>query len=82
VVTVMVANERAQVGDFMHQNSYGWKALYYKDQPLILSDYLIKAFPTAYLIGPEGTLILSPAPLPSDGFEQQLFRIMRSRGEI
>lgn len=82
VVTVMVANERVQVKDFMQRNSYGWKALYYEDQPSILTDYLIRAFPTAYLIGPDGTLVLSPSPLPSDGFEQQLFRIMRSRGEI
>ena len=82
VVTVMVAKEKVEVSDFMQRNGYGWKALYYEDQPNILTDYLIKAFPTAFLIGPDGNLVLSPATLPSDGFEQQLFRIMRSRGEI
>lgn len=82
VVTVMVAQDESQVKDFMQRNGYGWKALYYEGQPGILSDYQIKAFPTAYLIGPDGKLVLSPSSLPSDGFEQQLFRIMRSKGEI
>lgn len=82
VITVMVAEEEKQVKDFMIRNGYGWQALFYKGQPGILSDYLVKAFPTAYLIDPEGNLVLSPSSLPSDGFEQQLFRIMRSKGEI
>lgn len=82
VVTIMVAEEKEQVKAFMVRNQYGWKALYYNEQITLLSDYLVKAFPVAYLIGPDGKLILSPAPLPSDGFEQQLFRIMRSRGDI
>ncbi len=82
VVTVMVASSREEVTGFMSRNSYGWKALYFEEQPGILEDYLIKAFPTAFLIGSDGKMVLSPAPLPSDGLEQQLFRIMRSRGEI
>ncbi|MFH0757390.1 MAG: TlpA disulfide reductase family protein [Bacteroidota bacterium] len=82
VLTIMVAEKEEQVKAFMERNQYGWKALYYDEQVKMLSDYLVKAFPVAYLIGPDGKLILSPAPLPSDGFEQQLFRIMRSRGDI
>lgn len=82
ILTVMVAEEESLAKDFMKRNGYGWKALFYEGQPGVLSDYLIKAFPVAYLIGPDGNLVLSPSPLPSDGFEQQLFRIMRSRGEI
>jgi len=82
VVTVMVSEERAKLDDFMQRNAYGWKVLHYEGQPGLLVDYLVRAFPTAYLIGPDGNLILSPSSLPSDGFEQELFRIMRSRGEI
>jgi len=82
VVSIMVAEGKQQVSEFMEKNSYGWKALYYDDHPGILGEYMIRAFPTAYLIGRDGKLILSPAMLPSEGFEQQLFRIMRSRGEI
>ena len=82
VVSVMVAEERENVEHFMERNGYLWKALFYEDQPDILRDYQVRAFPTSYLIGPDGNLVLSPAPLPSEGFEQQLFRIMRSKGEI
>jgi len=82
VVTVMVSEEREKLDDFMKRNGYSWKVLHYEGQPGLLVDYLVRAFPTAYLIGPDGKLILSPSALPSDGFEQQLFRIMRSRGDI
>jgi len=82
VVSIMVAEYSEQVGDFMERNQYLWKALFYGGENGILDDYLVKAFPVAYLLGPDGNIILSPAPLPSDGFEQQLFQIMRSRGDI
>ena len=82
VVCIMVAEHNEEIGAFMDRNQYLWKALFYGGENGILDDYLVKAFPVAYLLGPDGNIILSPAPLPSDGFEQQLFRIMRSRGEI
>jgi len=82
VVTVMVAETQEQVKDFMHRNGYSWTALYGGDDFELLNSYMVRAFPVAYLLGPEGKLIMSPAPVPTDGFEQQLFRIMRSRGDI
>ena len=82
VVTIMVAADREAVDAFMERNHYSWKALFYEGQDRILHDYMVRAFPVAYLLGPDGRLLLSPASLPSDGFEQQLFRIMRSRGEL
>ena len=82
VVTIMASEEKGELEDFMKRNGYGWKALHYEFQPGVLSDYQVRAYPTAYLIDREGKLLLSPATLPTDGFEQQLFRIMRSRGEI
>jgi peroxiredoxin len=82
VVTVMVSEEREKLEDFMQRNEYTWKVLHYEGQPGIMNDYMVRAYPTAYLIDRNGLLLLSPATLPSEGFEQQLFRIMRSRGEI
>ena len=82
VVSVMVSGQPGEVRSFMERNHYSWKALCDDGSGRLLDDYLIKAFPVAYLVGPDGKLVLSPAPLPTDGFEQQLFRIMRSRGEI
>ncbi|RPI41883.1 MAG: TlpA family protein disulfide reductase, partial [Bacteroidetes bacterium] len=51
VISVMVAQDREQVSAFMEKNAYGWTALYYEDRPGILADYMVRAFPTAYLIG-------------------------------
>jgi len=82
VVAVMASENREKLKAFMERNGYNWMALHYQGQPGILNDFSIRAYPTAYLIDRNGKLLLSPATLPSEGFEQQLFRIMRSRGEI
>lgn len=82
VVSIMVAEGGEKLSDFAERNGYGWEILFYGEERAILNDFQIKAFPTAFLLDREGTLLLSPSLLPSDGFEQELFRIMRSRGEI
>jgi hypothetical protein len=82
IVTIMIAEHYEDMVNFMRKNDYGWRALYFKDQVNILDNYNVKYFPTAFLVGPDGTLVQSPATLPSEGFQMQLFRIMRSRNEI
>jgi thiol-disulfide isomerase/thioredoxin len=82
VVTIMASEKKSELEEFMTRNEYRWKALHYEYQPGVLTDYQVRAYPTAYLIDRDGKLLLSPAMLPTDGFEQQLFRIMRARGEI
>jgi peroxiredoxin len=82
VITVMTSEHREKLDDFMQRNGYSWTVLHFDGQPGILDDYMIKGYPTAYLIDRNGKLLLSPATLPSEGFEQQLFRIMRARKEI
>jgi hypothetical protein len=44
----------------------------------ILEDYDIRAYPSYFLIDPEGKLILSPAPGPDKGFEKVFLEILRS----
>ena len=82
VLTVMTSEDRNKLDDFMHRNGYTWTVLHYEGQPGVIDDYMVRGYPTAYLIDRNGKLLLSPATLPSEGFEQQLFRIMRARGEI
>lgn len=82
IVTIMISESYNTMVTFMQKNHYEWTALYYNDQPDILEKFNIRFFPTAFLLAPDGTLVQSPATLPSEGFQQQLFRIMRSRGEI
>jgi len=82
IVTIMISESYDAMVSFMKNNHYNWTALYYNDQSDILEKYNVRFFPTAFLLAPDGTLVQSPASLPSEGFQQQLFRIMRSRGEI
>ncbi|MCF8346037.1 MAG: TlpA family protein disulfide reductase [Bacteroidales bacterium] len=82
VVTVMVTKEHHEMTDFMSKNGYNWTALFYENNDELLHDYAVKAFPTSYLIDPNGLLIQSPATLATEGLEQQLFQIMRSRGDL
>lgn len=67
---------------FLAKNKYTWKFLLYDRQPDVIKDYDIRAFPTYFLIGPDGKLILSPAPSPSEDFETKLFEIMKARGDL
>ena len=41
--------------------------------------YKVKTYPSAYLISPEGKLILSPAQNPMDGFGSQFSNILKQR---
>jgi peroxiredoxin len=82
VVSIMVSETQEQMKSFMERNGYDWTALFYGNDRDLLRDYNVKAYPVAYLIGPDGKLIQSPATLATEGFEQQLFRIMRSRGDL
>jgi len=67
---------------FTEKNGYNWLFLHYHAQPQVMSDYDIRAFPVYYLIGPDGKLILSPAPSPAENFETRLFEILRNRGAL
>lgn len=82
IVTIMVTENIDQMKDFMKKNNYGWTALFYGNDDVILSEYDVRAYPTCFLLDREGKLIQSPATLATEGFEMQLFKIMRSRGDL
>ncbi len=82
IVTIMVTEEIENMTDFMKKNRYDWPALFYGNDEQILQDYKVRAFPTCYLIGPNGKLLQSPATLATEGLEQQLFNIMRAKGDL
>lgn len=82
ILTIMVTEDYENMTDFMKKNRYDWPALFYGNNDELLRDYDVRAYPTSYLLDPEGKIIQSPATLATEGFEQQLFRIMRSRGDL
>lgn len=82
IVTIMVANDHSEMVDFVTRNNYNWTFLFYGNNEEILTEYKVKAYPTCYLLDPDGYMLQSPAVLPTEGLEKQLFRIMRSRGDL
>ncbi len=82
IVTIMIAESHEKMVQFMKRNDYHWETLYFGNDYNLLESYNVRAYPTSYLIGPDGKLIQSPATLPSEGFEEQLFRIMRTREDL
>ena len=82
IVTIAVDTYDESMHSYLHSKNYNWKFLYYSHQPNILEEYDIRAFPTYFLIGPDGRLIQSPAPAPGENFESRLFEVMRSRGDL
>ncbi len=61
------------------QNNYKWNLLHYGNQPDVLKNYKVKAFPMYYLINPSGKLIMCPAPAPNENFEYYFYKLKKSR---
>ncbi len=82
VLTVVVDEKFNTMQKCIDRYDYDWIFVHYASQPSVLKDYDIRGFPTYFLIGPDGNLLLSPAPSPSENFGERLFEIMRDSGEL
>ncbi|MBN1790307.1 MAG: TlpA family protein disulfide reductase [Bacteroidales bacterium] len=82
IITIATDPMEEVLRQFLIKNQYAWKFLHFDNQPEILKEYDIRAFPTYFLIGPDGRLIFSPALSPAENFEQKLFDTMRGRGDL
>lgn len=82
ILTVATDPREDVLRQFLAKKQYNWKFLYYDNQPDIMKEYDIRAFPTYFLIGPDGKLIYSPALSPAENFEQKLFEAMKARGDL
>ena len=76
IVTILVDDSFQSMRNLMRNNSYAWTFLHFSNQPGIIDDYDIQAYPTYFLIGPEGRLIFSPAPSPAENFEGSFRRLL------
>jgi peroxiredoxin len=82
ILTIATDPMEEVLRQFLAKNNYDWKFLHYDNQPDILKEYDIRAFPTYFLIGPDGKLIYSPALSPGENFEFKLFEAMKSKGDL
>lgn len=60
------------------RNENGWPGIFTSTTTNIDETFKVKTFPTAYLIGKDGKLLLSPAPNPIDGLDRQMGQILKS----
>jgi len=82
IITIATDPKEEILKQFLLKNKYDWKFLHYDKQPGIIKEYDIRAFPTYFLIGPDGKLIFSPALSPAENFEAKLFEILKARGDL
>ncbi|HUX53051.1 MAG TPA: TlpA disulfide reductase family protein, partial [Williamwhitmania sp.] len=82
VVSVMVDESMDDVKSFLEQTGYRWTFLDYKDHPTIIKDFDVRAYPTYFLIGPDGKMLLSPAPGPTENFDLKFFDILKEAGKL
>jgi peroxiredoxin len=82
IVTVLVDNDYDVINSFLERSNYPWTFLHYGNQASVIKEYDVRAFPTYYLIGPEGKLEISPAPSPGEEFEGRLFKLLREKGTL
>jgi len=82
IVSIMSDESEAELKNFVEQTGYDWLFLYYKNKPEVISDFDIRAFPSFFVIAPDGRILLSPAAAPSENFELKFFELLKSRGDL
>jgi peroxiredoxin len=82
IITIISADDLKTMKSFLDNSDYDWLFLHYGNQPKILELYDIRAYPTYFLIDPNGKLLFSPAASPGENFEMLLFQIMKKRGDL
>ena len=73
---IVIINVIPQQANF--KNEAGWAGIFTTTGSNIELAYKVKTFPSSFLIGKDGKLLLSPAPNPIDGLDRQLGQIFKS----
>ncbi len=82
IVTVVVDSPREDFQRYLASNPhYNWNILYDDTGYQSIDRYRVRSLPYYYLIDPEGKLMLSPAPSPTDGVVEQLYPILQKAKE-
>lgn len=75
-VTILTDDEIESAKNYISHNELEWTFLFTEINSKLISTYKITAYPTYFLIDPQGNLLMSPAPSPSEDFEKYFFKIV------
>jgi peroxiredoxin len=75
IITILVDDSSDNMKQLVENNNYPWTFLHFSNQPEILESYDIQTYPSYFLISPDGTMLLSPAPTPVENFEPTFLKI-------
>jgi len=79
IVSICVCDNIEEMQNLVKENAYTWPILYYSKNKDLLKAYNVRAYPTYYLINPEGKLAMSPAFPPSEAsFEDRYSDILKA----
>jgi peroxiredoxin len=80
IVVISADDHFENMRNFRQKNDYQWDFLYIGNQPDILKEYDVRIYPTYYLIGPDGKLVMSPAPDASQNIEWVFYLELNNKG--
>jgi len=79
LVSISIDDDLDKVKAYFKKYNYNWTLLADDSKQSTAAKYKVKAYPTYYLINPEGKLTMSPAPGPGENFEWYFFNILLSK---
>ena len=77
IVSIALDDDFNQASNLWKTKGYSWELLNGSRQKQLIVNYNASLTPVFYLIGPEGTLLLSQAPSPTHGFEPAFLKLLR-----
>ena len=77
VVSISLDDDFGNSSKLWKTKGYSWELLNGSKQKQLILNYNASLTPAFYLIAPDGSLKLSPAPSPTHGFEPTFLKIMR-----
>ena len=80
-VTILTDKDKDKAIEYIQKNGYNWEFLFAEVNSKTVSTYQVASYPTYYLLNPYGTLVMSPAPSPSENFEKYFFQIIEGKAK-
>lgn len=77
-ITILSDDDREKALSFIKRNKYYWNFLFCSITSQVISDYKIISYPNYFLINPDGTFNMSPAPSPTQKIEKKLLNLTNS----